>query len=436
MRSNQFWIGCLVAVFLLVGRWTPDRLAGGSGEALFCWEPRFWLVLVIAFGTLVVASQESRSHTSVRTFVPLAMLVFLAYTVTTICWTIDVDLALDKCYEAVLLFVLVGCLSVCCRFCGFDQLRFGFWLTFVALATLMALSATLSFGSDRLAVFGGGPIVFGRNMGLMLLGLLYLRSRLPRLGTAVWVPIAALASLLIAMSGSRGALLAAVVGGLTYVLIDRLTWSRKLVLVGVAGGLVLLMLDQTTLGRRAQETFRYRVMKLTVEDQYTSGRDDLYHGALELAQENPILGCGLAGFRAVWGTYPHNIFLEVFAESGVVGGALLLGLLVTAAFSLKRNWRCVDRATLAAFCHIFVAAQFSGDLFDSRGVFVLLILAAVPLESDGSRNVCRAASQLGSTLAGRRMRPRPRPIQPVAMGRPKQVEPSSNRHRSESFYPS
>jgi hypothetical protein len=103
------------------------------------------------------------------------------------------------------------------------------------------------------------------------------------------------------------------------------------------------------------------------------------------------LGCGVSGFRAFRGTYPHNLVLETAVETGLVGTGLLCLVMVSGAWAFRRLWRSADGATLAAFAFALVASQLSGDLFDSRGVFLFLLMALIPVR--GQLASCRSTCQ-------------------------------------------
>ena len=89
-------------------------------------------------------------------------------------------------------------------------------------------------------------------------------------------------------------------------------------------------------------------------------------------------GGGLGSFRGLrYGVYPHNIFLEVLSEGGVAGVALLLLVLWRFERVYWQNKK-PDGAATAAFVLILVNTQFSGDLYDSRSLFVFMMLAFLP----------------------------------------------------------
>lgn len=64
----------------------------------------------------------------------------------------------------------------------------------------------------------------------------------------------------------------------------------------------------------------------------TSNRDQVYLNALSLIMDKPILGYGLYGFWNYTG-YPHNIFLEILLQGGIVF------LLICTIISLHLLWK-------------------------------------------------------------------------------------------------
>lgn len=381
MFSPQGLIGLVLAFYLLVGRWTLSRLSGEL-DAPFWLEPRLWAVGLLA--ALVLLEQSTRRRgagprAAVRLgLVLLLMLAFLGYMAFTSTWAPDDELGAAKAYELSLLGAALVLLYLGLRGPQGERIRLAFWKSLVLLTGAMAVIALTQAASERVAILGGGPNVFGHNMGLLVIGSFFLSRRQGARMLWFWWPLMALGVLLVVLSGSRGALAALVAAGGVYQFIDRQSLSKKLLLLTGACLVGAVFVTQTEFGRRAQETFAYRVLHLTFERQYSSGRDNLFQQAWQMGREYPILGVGANGFAALEGLYPHNLFLEAWSE----GGGLGLGLLALALFGggggLWRIRRSLNAVALAALAAAFVAAQFSGDLYDNRGVFLMLLMALVP----------------------------------------------------------
>jgi O-antigen ligase len=240
----------------------------------------------------------------------------------------------------------------------------------------MAGVAIWSSTGGRVYVPGGGPITFGRNMGLMALGGMHLTGRYGAKLIPVAAVLMAVALLLIMMCGSRGALLSTSIALLVLLVMARTSLVKKLAVstaVALAG---IAFLFTTGIGQDALEIFQSRIVETTIRDHHLAARDDLWQDAVDLAKERPLLGWGLNGYRANSWTYPHNMFLEVIVEGGSVGLLLLMNVGRAWWSQARRSRFQIPRVTVAALALVFTAAQTSGDLFDSRGVFLMLALSA------------------------------------------------------------
>jgi O-antigen ligase len=262
------------------------------------------------------------------------------------------------------------------------------WLLPILFA-LAVLGAVMGVGGERLAVLGGGPNVFGRNMGLLcvaMLGLVLHRASWFAVGGAV------VAGALVVLSGSRGALLATA-AGIATVLYFNMGRIGRVVYVGLAVAIVAVgIVELTDFGADAAEMFRHRVLRLGVEDRYDSGRTDVYARAWELGRESPLFGIGLAGFGVIGNhIYPHNLFLEVFCEGGLVGLLLLMLVLGPPLAAAVRRRPGPAPRDYGAFVLVLFSAQFSGDLYDSRTVFVFGALLTVLATSADDRRASRAS---------------------------------------------
>ena len=411
MFGIQKIVGFLLAFFLLIGRWTPSRVTGNVSSGSFLSEPRFWIVVLLL--TVIMLGQYglTRSRPGPVRFGVAARwtLVFLAYMAMTALWAFDEQLAAEKAYEVLLILAAGLALYLGLRISDAGELRLAFWQLLVLLTSAMAVLALMSAIDGRVAVLGGGPNVFGRNMGLMTLGSLYLLQQYGMKWFWLWTGIAVTGFLLVVMTGSRGALAAVTIATIVYFAIGRLGLPRKIAIFGMVTGLLCFILVQTDLGGSVQRIFTHRIFHLTYEQRYVSGRDDLFLAALELGIEHPIRGAGLAAYRSLWGTYPHNIFLEVFCEGGGMG-LLLFGVIFTvSACSFWKMRRQIDGATFAAFMLIFMVSQTSGNLYDGRGVFILLMLALIPEgASQRETSTSRAAADRFNHIQQKaRMRVRP-----------------------------
>lgn len=367
----------------MVGRWTPGRVFGRSDW--WALPPRVWalagmlaavvLCFLVPFGR-GQWSPAARSH--VR-----RCALFLGYMMLAATWSRAGSYAGEKAVLLALILIAVVLAAKLTHDTGAWMAR-AFWGWMAAATTAYALytagagwSAVRGRGERLSTPLGGGPNVFGRITAILtLLGITY--------GTrgaawVLWYGPAALAIVLTVATGSRGGLLALVVASLAMAEARGVFRRRGILPAAVLVSLLVVAFSMTRYWDRATAVFEQRVIKMTFEKRDDSGRTEAYTRAWNLGTSAPFFGSGLAGFRRVdpVNEYPHNLFLESFAEGGLIGVGLVTALLWGAARNLARD-RHTDLGTVtwAAFVAMFVASQFSGDLFDTRLLFILPALQA------------------------------------------------------------
>jgi O-antigen ligase len=378
--SPAFCLGSLLAIYYFVGRWTFARLDGDYALVPMVEQPRLWLVVALVGCAAVLQNSVSRYARQFRpNRVDEAIVVFLAYMLLTSIWAPDWGLAGIKTFELALILTVALVIAASRSFGVDDQLHLGFWITVVMLGVALGLLSLVQGGDSRAYAPGGGPNTFGRNMGLTALGAVFLASRYGIVARIGGVGIVAMAALLVVRSGSRGGLLAFSIAAAVYIVCANLSVMRKALIIGAMGAATAIALFHTVVGQQAVEVFQGRIIEQTVENRYLAGRDDLWHQAIELARDRPLFGWGLDGFRANSWNYPHNLFLEVTVEGGLLGLLLLLNVGRVWLSQCKWGRSRIPRGPLVALALTFTAAQTSGDLFDSRGVFLMLALATSPI---------------------------------------------------------
>ncbi|HEX7245581.1 MAG TPA: O-antigen ligase family protein [Solirubrobacterales bacterium] len=153
------------------------------------------------------------------------------------------------------------------------------------------------------------------------------------------------------------------------------------VLKGIAlGGALLAIVAAVAVGGRAWDRFTSPDIEFPSNPQshYTdlggAGRADFYDVAIEAFGEAPILGHGAGTYQFSWNELrtiakpahnAHSLYLESFAELGLLGGLLVLGLvgyLLWCGFSAWRHAAEPERdrcaALLAAMLAFAVSAAF------------------------------------------------------------------------------
>ena len=146
--------------------------------------------------------------------------------------------------------------------------------------------------------------------------------------------------------GSRGTLLAIALFYLIN-LLKRGNWLLLIVLlllIVISWDLIMLVLENIvymvadiTGARKIESLIRLASGEAEMLEA-SSGRDVLYMRSIQLFKENPF-GCGVGYWSedpVMNGLYPHNIFLQVATEFGVIGLVSLLTLIAVVTIRLFR----------------------------------------------------------------------------------------------------
>lgn len=242
-------------------------------------------------------------------------------------------------------------------------------------------------------------------------------------GAGPWPNVfGAAAVLLLAASvlqASRGALIALVAGGTVYLVLRGRAMAPRVqtAVVAVALGVVAC----------AGTAIAYRFA--TSDDPYRWDRLRLWSVALSVARQHPWLGAGPGVFsyvtapldlaRAEWPVRfakhveaTHSDYLRVLAETGVLGAAACLGLLVlivARAWTAARRRGPVDAALAAALagllCHAAVENLSARPAVSYTGALMVALLLARTRADEDPQAAWDAAHQPGTAstrrIAGR-----------------------------------
>ena len=221
-------------------------------------------------------------------------------------------------------------------------------------------------------------------------------------------------------SAARGPLVALSVA----VLLGSITWLRQgrlrartalmlLLLLSVGVGGAYLALRQANLGKYTAKTDEFATLASGGSSSGSAGeRLDYYRATLAAIPDHPLLGNGVGSWsRFYYGNdlrnYPHNLFLEIAFEEGLLGLAVFFTFLFLVGVSILRMLResrshFLALGLLVLYC--VLVSLFSGDLDDNR---VLFLWTGVALAICRSIRLQLKASQLGG-------RPFRRPFAPQA----------------------
>ncbi|CAB3803167.1 O-antigen ligase family protein [Pararobbsia alpina] len=317
-------------------------------------------------------------------------------------------------------------------FYGSQGTRWGktaIWALFAMLALTMVLTYTNFFGLTAVGPLHGNdpitkPWVFKDHIsgGLMMAYLAYLSTALARdtlNRTGRWllylVGLLALINVLFVLQGRTGQVVAIayIVGyGIAQVAFfkhptNRTRWIAAGVSVVVCLGIVFYFV--TSKHSRLAETTT-EVSQFEVENINTSSgvRLEFYRRSLELILHRPIAGYGVGsirtefelfarnstGARAVMASNPHNEFLLMGVQIGLIGVALFGWLLYAVHLDCKSLGK-VERMAVYGYLFAFVLGCFANSLllnFTEGYLFVFLtgILIASRSQESGEKTGSKA----------------------------------------------
>ena len=393
LASSVFSFETLFVLFLFAGRFKADPRFAAIPVDLTA----LLLVLSMATGAVVLAGRRFFvSGPALRQW--LVALAFFSWVLASWLWSQGGDYSTQK---AGLAFVMnlwamaATGLVIACEPTRAERFQtalvlFAVWIALETVWLLFsggAVQFVAAFGSDYLGI--GSVLSFGA----IVLFAFVLTGQRP------WWQIVPAISLCIGFVGlmlpvgGRGPILATAAAFATGIGISvcrlrgTLRVSRRgklLVVLGIASAAVIVA-RMIEAGQYALAAERFLVLFESGMGESAGVRWYYYNSTLDIIAAHPYVGVGLGAWPIVMGLgfvrdYPHNLFLEVLAEQGLVGGLLLCAVLVYSTWLvLRRNGALGSTAGLTAALlaiSAFVSAMVSGDLADNRVLFCMLGLCA------------------------------------------------------------
>lgn len=375
--AAQFCSG-LALVVLMIGQFLPDLRLTFDGFPL----NTFLLVQTALFSLALPLPAQVRHH--------IAIVIGLVMTLAvSLLWSRDAgwgaSTLLDLTASAATASLL---LAYSIERIGVDR-TFRVWLGLLAALLMAAVAFKVQFGFfDRQVNFLlNGPNVFARQMGLAaLLSAFLLR------GPLRWLAIATF-TLAVVWTQSKGPLLFLLLVGFAIGWLRLGGKGRILALLAMGGVVFLIGLFVDEL--REIQLFQRVFVAVAVFDAGLGGenyasvgsRVQLYSTAAKMLAEYPFgigLGSWMSATGLFWAEYPHNFFLEILLEGGLILGAI--AGMAFFAFLLSRSATIVVVGAFLALCQ-----QVSGGLGDARFWLAFACIGAVTsrwsLHPDSRRDI-------------------------------------------------
>jgi O-antigen ligase len=323
--------------------------------------------------------------------------MFVLWSFLSALWAADASAAFVMIFVMFQLFLFYAMCGNLLRDDGGLRITLFFYVAGCSIASVLAMQnfteASYATNMQRVsAVEDMNPNDFARMVGFGLLVNLFLlfdsKARWMRNLVILAFPLLLIGLIL---SKSRGSWLAFLVALVAVFVVLRKT--PKVYLAGL--GVVMMLLVSIVAGFQLgyfDEGLQERLEQTTDGKDPTAQRTDIWKVGLVLVKNNPVMGVGFNNFHVRFNDYlsgvhtdvfpgfdkdPHNVFLSVLGETGLVGFALFGGIFYVLFVAIRRGGRTWDNAIATAIVIFTLIAGFSGTDHIRKWYWISLVAALV-----------------------------------------------------------
>ncbi len=399
----KLFITSSIAAILAIGRFFDERLSVGGINVSILISALFLISTITGF-SLYQKFQIRRFYWILTIFASFILLSFINSYFFQDLVMID-NYNLTKFIEFVFITYLISTLILLTE--DFNLVKYLSYALFLIafLLLVVGLYAAVKNGfsfndSERLAVLGGGPIVYAR---WIITGALFFLFyiKISWLFKSLYI---LLVLFLAVQSGSKGPIIAffiavSVTFFMSFLKTRKFTFILKtFFFIGILSATLFYFIkNSNSMPSRIKQLAQPEALQNSTS--YTD-RQERYQLSFEILKEQP-LGIGLSNWPHYYNEkcktkveltdYPHNIFLEIGIESG--WAALLIFLLIM-LLVICRSWNFYFKTIILVnddvvkiynfLFSLFIFALFntnlSGDLSDDRLLFVIMACMMVITE--------------------------------------------------------
>lgn len=239
------------------------------------------------------------------------------------------------------------------------------------------------------------PITIGRELGQGILGMsiFLLINKKSKLYLKIFCAICiVLGLILLFYTGSKGPIVSLIIASIFIyiaVLMAHKDRIKKLMYMLIIFSIFAICSPKLVQLIPGAERFFHSLVNLG-ENSSDLARKAIFKQAYELGNANIFNGVGTGGFDlySIQYRYPHNIFLEIFSEQGMLGIVIffiLISIIIYHIISkLRFNIQVQEIFIIAVFIYLFINAQFSMDISSNSNLFIIGFILVVMSNKNSS----------------------------------------------------
>ncbi|GKT11809.1 MAG: hypothetical protein ISEC1_P0782 [Thiomicrorhabdus sp.] len=251
----------------------------------------------------------------------------------------------------------------------------------IAVYALTAGSSSSQYVMRLTIGEGTSPIPLSLLLGQSLLIALYMMLNSNKRVIAIYAVIVGVMAYALLLTNTRSTLIGLALGVITFLILSRSSMDsrKKLILISAIVLSIPLVITLMSGSEEIYERAFSGFIRLFSGDFGTSESDRLeawWYGVLAFS-ENMLLGIGAGNFGQYYIAYPHNIFIELMAENGLIGLIIIIAIVFIGLKGLSKELSEIGMLAGALFVFSLFVAQVSLTLWMHKALFIWLALVVI-----------------------------------------------------------
>lgn len=314
------------------------------------------------------------------------LFVFVFYVLVQILYTINVSDTISR----FIMFAMYFLLIFFCTSIEYNEREIKFLNRMFAYSSIIASISILFWGffeEERLTIHINSNTREDENQfcGYFLVGTVFFIKNIVEKRRIFISSICVVLFLFIALlTGSRGGILAIALAVITYLLFYSKSDKNKLkkLFIGLITGILLLILISNLLKFLSPEIAQRFTLK-NVQESGGTGRTDIWKYYLNVFDESPalrkIFGYGSGTVLNLYEKVPHNNWIQLLIENGIVGEIIFVLLIISFLKTAYKN----NNIYLFSVLIGYIGLTISLSLFSYKPLWgIMLIILLKPYKED------------------------------------------------------